>query len=130
MLSKKNRVNTKGVEEIFKKGRFLNSPNLTFKYILETRGGKNFFAPKNEASLSLQKLLPPRVSFICPKSVAKLAVKRNLLRRRGYSALEKHLSLFPLGITGVFIFKKEISSVILVEDEIKTILHKIPLEAF
>lgn len=106
MLPKKNRAGTKEVELIFKEGKFIVSPNLTFRY-----------------SKSQNKEV--KISFIAPKSVAKLAVKRNLLRRRGYSALEKHINYFPLRITGVFIFKKYQDNVLILENEIKNILNKI-----
>ena len=107
MLPKKNRVNKKEVDEIFKKGRFLNSSNLTFKFLIKNN------------------LKTKKISFIAPKSAAKLAVKRNLLRRRGYSALGRHFQEFPSGISGVFIFKKPLNSVIEIENEIKTFIHKI-----
>ena len=106
MLSKKNRVNTKEIDTIFKEGRFLVSPHLTFRYF------KN-----NDKEI--------KISFIAPKNVAKLAVKRNLLRRRGYSALEKHINQFPPGITGIFIFKKYQDDILILSNEIKTILAKI-----
>ena len=113
MLPKKNRADTKEVDKIFKacppngrEGRFLNSPNLTFKYL------------KNNTK-------EVKISFIAPKSIAKLAVKRNLLRRRGYIALEEHLSGFPLGTAGVFIFKKYQDDLSILSDEIKNILDKI-----
>ncbi|OGI63198.1 hypothetical protein A2818_00100 [Candidatus Nomurabacteria bacterium RIFCSPHIGHO2_01_FULL_40_12] len=107
MLSKKNRADKKVIGEIFKEGRFLNSPNLTFKFILN-----------RDSSI-------PRLSFITPKNIAKFAVKRNLLRRRGYAALRKHIKQFPVRIKGVFIFKKYQSDVSILEDEIKNILNKI-----
>lgn len=107
MLAKKNRASTKEVHRVFKEGRFLNSPNLTFKYI------------------RMLKSSPTRISFIAPKSVAKLAVKRNELRRRGYAALSKHLSVFPAGLIGVFIFKKWEDDISIIENEIKNILTKI-----
>jgi ribonuclease P protein component len=106
MLPKKNRANTSEVEKIFKEGRFLNSFNLTFKYI--KTGGKE-----------------RKISFIAPKSVAKLAVKRNYLRRKGYNILKKYINDFPAGITGVFIFKKFQDDISIIENEIKSILSKI-----
>ncbi|MBI3888336.1 ribonuclease P protein component [Candidatus Nomurabacteria bacterium] len=106
MLKKKNRADKNAVEKIFKEGRFLNSPNLTFKYVLT--GDSNI-----------------RISFIAPKSVARLAVKRNLLRRRGYSVLKKFIDQFPTGTLGVFIFKKFQDDILTIENEIKTILNKI-----
>ena len=106
MLPKKNRADTKEIDKIFKGGKFIVSSSLTFKYI------------KTDGKIV-------KISFIAPKSVAKLAVKRNLLRRRGYSALEKHIKLFPLGIVGAFVFKKYEDDVSVIENEIKTILNKI-----
>lgn len=106
MLLKKNRVGTKEVELIFKKGGFLNSPSLTFKYL------------KNSDK-------EVKISFLAPKNIAKLAVQRNLLRRRGYFALEKYIKLSPTGIIGVFIFKKYQDNISIIENEIKSILSKI-----
>ena len=77
MLKKQNRANKKEVDLIFKQGRFLNSLNLTFKFILTSEKTR-------------------KISFIAPKSVARLAVRRNLLRRRGYDALKEHLDQFPI----------------------------------
>jgi len=106
MFPKKNRVDRKIIDKIFKEGRFVNSSNLTFKFLVENGSNR-------------------RISFIAPKSAAKLAVKRNLLRRRGYSALERHIEQFPPGLIGVFIFKKAINSVFEIENEIKNILNKL-----
>jgi len=106
MLPKKNRVDTRSVKKIFQEGKFINSPNLTLKFL------------KNSDNKT-------RISFIAPKSLAKLAVKRNLLRRRGYKALEKYFKDFPLGLTGVFIFKKCQDDINIIEKEIESILHKI-----
>ena len=106
MLAKKNRASKELVEEIFKKGRFVNSRGLSFKFILMPGSqGRN-------------------ISFIAPKSVAKGAVERNTLRRRGYNILKKYLQAFPEGIRGVFVFKK---SLILpeIENEIKILLNKV-----
>jgi ribonuclease P protein component len=107
MLLKKNRADKKAVERIFKEGKFLNSLNLTFKFILS-----------NDSTL-------PRISFIAPKNIAKLAVRRNLLRRRGYSVLKKYIYLLPTGLLGVFVFKKYQDNVLILENEIQTILAKI-----
>ncbi len=106
MLSKKNRSSTKEVEKIFKEGISLSSSNFTFRY----------FKNNNQEI---------KISFIAPKNIAKLATKRNLLRRRGYSALRKHLHQFSLGITGVFVFKKYQDDILILENEIKNILSKI-----
>ena len=107
MLPKKSRADTKEVEAVFKNGKFLNSPDLTFKFVLSSDP------------------LPPRISFVAPKSISKKATERNLLRRRGYSALKKYIKLFPAGTIGVFIFKKHQEDVLKLENEIKDILNKI-----
>jgi ribonuclease P protein component len=106
MLRKINRVSSKDVDLIFKIGRFITSPYFTFKFIINN--------DKNR-----------KISFICPKNVAKLAVRRNLLRRRGYTAMAKYVDLFPLGVCGVFIFKKYQDDLLVIEDEIKKVLNKI-----
>lgn len=107
MLPKKNRADKKAVEGVFKEGIFLNSPTLTFK-----------FTKKNSST-------GPRISFIAPKSIAKLAVKRNALRRRGYSALRKHIGRFPAGIEGAFVFKRAEEDISIIENDIQNILSKI-----
>jgi len=106
MLSKKNRADKKVVEKIFKEGKFISSVCLTFKFI------------------SNVKSLTPRISFIAPKNIAKLAVKRNLLRRHGYIALAPYVKKFD-HISGVFVFKKYQDNISILENEIKDILHRI-----
>ncbi len=70
-------------------------------------------------------LSQPQISFVAPKSVAKLAVSRNSLRRKGYRALGEYISLFPAGTHGVFIFKKSSIELEEIENEIKAILKKL-----
>ena len=111
MLKKKNRADRKEIDLLFKQGKFFSSPNFTFKYIL--------FPTSRTCGK------PTRISFIAPKSIAKLAVQRNLLRRRGYSALKKYLDHFPLGLLGVFVFKKPQTDLSILENEIKNTLDKI-----
>jgi len=106
MLKKINRADRKTVESIFREGKFLNSLNLTFKFLKTVQNGR-------------------KISILVPKSVVKSAVKRNLLRRLGYRALEKHIESSPAGITGVFIFKKYQDNILVLENEIKTIFAKI-----
>jgi len=69
VISKKHRVNKGLFDEIFKQGKVIHSPIFLFKFIknLENKG---FF------------------SFVVPKTVAKSAVKRNALRRKGYNTLK------------------------------------------
>jgi ribonuclease P protein component len=111
MLPKTNRADKKTIDRIFSGGKFINSPALTFKYIF-TEGGT------------------PRISFIAPKSVAKLAVKRNSLRRRGYDILRRKPYRLPAGIAGVFIFKSYENNAEKLGKEIEAITSKIPPGAY
>jgi len=105
MLPKNNRVPRKTIDQIFKAGRSVNSPSLNFKFILKP-------------GIS-------QISVIAPKGVAKSAVKRNLLRRRGYSALRKQFQDVPSGIQGALILKSPTLTTELFEKEIKIILSKL-----
>ncbi len=107
MLPKKTRVNTKEIDLIFKNRKFVTTPSLSFKFVLN------------------QDSSPARISFIAPKNIAKLAVKRNLLRRCGYRALGKYISQFPVGLVGAFVFKKPEEDILIIENEIENILNKI-----
>ncbi len=109
MLSKINRLSKKDVDYLFKDGKSSFSGFFTFKFI------------KNINSL------PPKVAFIVPKSIAKKAVLRNLLRRKGYSAVKKYISLLPSGFVGVFVFKNSKIDNIIIDSEIKNIFNKIKL---
>ena len=106
MLKKKDRADKKTMEKIFKEGRFINSPSLTFRFFRKSTG-------------------PKRISFIVPKTVVRLAVKRNLLRRLGYSALEGRIDRLPAGTLGIFVFRKYIKDVLIIKNEIENILNKI-----
>jgi len=106
MLPKKNRVDKKLIEKIFKTGVFVGSSGLSLKYLID------------ESSTL------PQISFVVPKAVEKRAVRRNFLRRRGYLILEKYFSKIPNGFLGVFVFKKVIP-IPEIENEIKKILSKI-----
>ena len=46
-------------------------------------------------------------SFLCSKKVSKTAVRRNLLRRRGYNAIKKKVDSIKSGFYCVFTYKKE-----------------------
>lgn len=121
MLPKVNRPIKKDVEEIFKDGFFVASPNLTLKF--------------KENRLKNTKT----IGFITPKTVSKKATDRNLLRRRGYKAIYPIISAFPESFLGVFIFGKKsmeifgrktpkqakIDSILALNSEIRLILDKI-----
>jgi ribonuclease P protein component len=85
MISKKHRVNKGLFDKIFKEGKIIHTPIFMFKYVknLENKG---FYA------------------FAAPKTVAKTAVKRNSLRRKGYNVLR--VTGIPTGFSGVFFYKK------------------------
>ncbi|MCX6754991.1 MAG: ribonuclease P protein component [Candidatus Nomurabacteria bacterium] len=139
MLPKKNRTDRKTVEKVFKEGRFVNSANLSFKYMHPTPALP--LANGRENSI--------RISFTAPKTACKRAVGRNLLRRRGYAVLRKLLKNEPHqephptlswkgeGLIGVFVFGKKsmeffgkkknklYNPILNLENEIKNILNKI-----
>lgn len=116
MLLKKNRADKRQIDEIFKKGKSINSPNLTLKFIINSEARPNMLGLASSAV---------KISFIAPKSAAKNAVRRNSLRRRGYIALAKYLDKFPAGLLGAFVFKKPVDSILELEKEIKIILEKL-----
>ena len=87
MLPKKKRVTKELFQEIMKHGGTLSTPLFTFRYI---------------------KQKDPQYAFIAPKSVAKQASKRNLLRRKGYSALNHST---PKSGAGLFFYKKHTKKV-------------------
>ncbi|HNW71396.1 MAG TPA: ribonuclease P protein component [Candidatus Paceibacterota bacterium] len=120
MLPKKNRADKRTIDNIFKEGRFLSSGILSLKYITNNT-------------------IEKKISFITPKNISKKAVDRNLLRRRGYSILEKYLDRFPRGFCGAFIFgsksmaifgkkrnkKERQDSIAQIDKEILVILNKL-----
>jgi len=88
MIPKKNRATQKIIDLIFKQGKFINSQNISLKFFL------------NKESPIV------RASFVVPKTIVKSAVKRNMLRRRGYHVISKYLNDLPVGFVGAFIFGK------------------------
>lgn len=102
MLPKNNRANRKDLDKVFKKGSFLVSQSLTFRYI------------KSKTN---------KISFITPKTVSKSAVVRNSLRRQGYLALKRSIKNIPFPVVGAFLFKKKNTENL--ENEIKTIFNKV-----
>lgn len=119
MLPKKNRVNKKEFANILQKGKFVNSPNLTLKFVFN-----------KEATL-------PQVAFVAPKGIAKKAVERNLLKRRGYMVVKKFIQTLPSNFRGAFFFgkkshdnfsgrkNKDFNPLLNLENEIKEIFNKI-----
>jgi ribonuclease P protein component len=107
MLPKKNRADKKAVEQIFKSSKSLSFEDFSFKYIL------------------LKDQNTPKISVLAPKTITKKAVDRNFLRRLGYLALTKYIKEFPSGVVGVVVFKKYQNNVLIIENEIKSLLDKI-----
>lgn len=107
MLSKKHRVDRKGINILFMEGRSITSLSLSFRFIVNSN-------PNH-----------PRISFTAPKSVARLGVMRNKLRRLGYKALGKYISEFPRGTLGVFIFRAYEDDISKIEQAIAEILARI-----
>lgn len=119
MLKKTNRLTRTDVENLFKTGKFVVSPNLTFKY------------------MHISGQTGPKISFITPKTTSKLAVKRNLLRRRGYVAIKGFFKDLPPTLMGAFVYGKkglavfggkktnESDPIANLHDEIAKILNKI-----
>lgn len=50
---------------------------------------------------------PSQFAFLCSKKVSPKAVKRNTLRRQGYTVIQTLLSRITPGVYCVFSFKKE-----------------------
>ena len=98
MLAKKNRLDRKTLEEVFKRGRSFSTPLFNFKF--------------------LRHVGPSRISFVAPKSVAKKATQRNLLRRKGYGALPR---VVPANILGVFVYKKEEKNAKIIKENVQQI---------
>lgn len=119
MLPKKNRVDKKLFAIILQKGKFVGSSNISLRFLF------------NKDAVS------PRIAFVAPKNVAKKAVKRNLLRRRGYLVISKYLNKLPSSFFGIFFFGKKAmetfsgrknkknNPILDLENEIKQILSKI-----
>ena len=84
MLPKKKRITKDLFQDIMKNGKTASSPLFTLRYIPSKVG---------------------QYAVVAPKTVAKQAVLRNKLRRKGYSILAK-IPQKP-SILGIFFYKKE-----------------------
>lgn len=85
MLARNQKISKRIFGEILKSGRNFHSPNLSLKLL---KGGEG-----------------KRIGFVISKKVAARAVKRNLLKRRGYSAVRKILPNLKTNFSAVFFFK-------------------------
>jgi ribonuclease P protein component len=90
MLPKENKIKRAAFDELLKKGRVYHS---------------SFFSLR--ATKTSDKLT--KASFVVSKKVANTAIKRNLLRRRGYAAIKGFIEGNP-GLILAFFLKKEAAS--------------------
>jgi len=103
MIPKKNRINKKLFDIVFKQGLTIHNPVFMFKFLKKSPDNIHHF------------------SFVVPKSVAKSAVLRNKLKRIGYNFLQTQD--LP-NIIGIFFYKKNTNNLPKEEinQEIQTIL--------
>jgi ribonuclease P protein component len=112
MFPKKNRITKTGFDELLKKGQVFHSPYFSLRCL-----------KKNDTV--------PKFAFVVSKKVAKNAVDRNVLRRRGYSALREIGILKEknkwIGFSVAFFFKKEAKNLGFKETEkgIEELLRKV-----
>jgi len=91
MLPKNRRIERKEFNQIITQGKRYNSQSFTL-YLSKIE--------PREASF------PSKFSFSVSKKVAKLAVNRNKLRRRGYSIIGRKLEVIKPGFFMFFLYKK------------------------
>jgi len=99
MLPKKQRIERKYFSQILKTSRRFISPH--FLLYIATQENK----------------LPAKFSFSVSKKVSKKAVGRNLLRRRGYSVISRHIQDIRPGYFYFFSFKSKPQELSFVELE-------------
>ena len=111
MLPKTQRVGKELFPKIFSGGRSFSSPHLSVRVL----------PPASDGGVGINKF-----SFTVSKTVSKKAVQRNLLRRRGYSAIKKTVKETSPGFVCVFSFKKgsENLSYSEISEEIRFLLEK------
>lgn len=88
MLNKQQRLTKKEFNDVFEKGKPVHSDFL-FAKILE-----------------INKKIPSKFSISIPVKIEKKAVKRNLLRRRGYAIIRENLKNIKNGFSVIIIIKK------------------------
>jgi len=109
MLFKKHKISRKEFPESDKNGLFYNSKNLTLIVKKPKKDSKN-----------------SKVSFIVSKKVAKSAVLRNKIKRRGYYAMKKIIDSTKPNMIAVFVLKKDVHTIPYheFEDQILSLLKK------
>lgn len=105
MLPKKKRITKDVFQTILKKGNIVSGSFFLFRYIREPN---------------------PRYVFVVSKKIAKTAVKRSSLRRKGYNILRQHNLK---NCAGIFFYKKEAlgANINELKKDIDFILEKIKL---
>lgn len=85
MLKKRYRFHSRGgVKFVYQKGKTIRSPKMSLVYTSNSRGFT-------------------RVAVVVSKKVEKLAVDRNLVRRRVYEVIRKNLDNYPKAMDYVFV---------------------------
>lgn len=102
MLSKKKRVTKEIFQTIMDKGIIVSGSFFVLRYIKQDN---------------------PQYVFVAPKKIAKTAVKRNSLRRKGYNMLRLYKLMSN---TGIFFYKKEalLATTIEIKKDLDFILKK------
>jgi ribonuclease P protein component len=114
MLNKKLRVPKEVFQESFKKSKALSSDHILLR----------FYKPDR---LNVDKLVfPSKFSMVVPKSVSKKAVIRNLIKRRGYSAIRANVKNIKKSYICIFSFKKgsDTATFSKIKEEITYLLKK------
>jgi ribonuclease P protein component len=114
MLAKTRRIPRKTLEIVLKNGKSTHSPQFSVALLPQKNPEK-----------------PSQFAMVVSKKVAKIAVVRNKLRRRGYRAIEQALPDLKAGYFVVIFFKKGTSEldVPTTQQKITEILKKAKLYA-
>jgi ribonuclease P protein component len=104
------KVTRDNFDTVLKKGKNIHSPLLSFKYV----------------SLDETDPKPSKFSFVISGKVAKLAVERNLFKRRGRHIIRKEKSNLRNGYMGAFFAKAGITKIMFaeLEKEVVSLLKK------
>lgn len=114
MLNKKLMIPKGLFQESFKKSKTLSSDHILLRF----HGPARF----NDDKL----VFPSKFSMVVPKIVSKKAVIRNLIKRRGYSAIRANLKNIKNSYICIFSFKKgsDTATFSQIKEEIAYLLKK------
>ncbi len=96
MLPRKNRIPKSLFESVFKRTKAIQGRYFKLRFLIVKD------LPTGQAGNKQSQF-----SFITSKTVSKKAVQRNLLRRRGYSIIQKNLKNIKTPLLAFFLFNKE-----------------------